>query len=301
MFSFFKKKLNEGYSALKNIFGIKNLKLSNEKNEIINFLLESGFKKELISKIIDNVPENKVDKIFFIKQNLKKIINENENNENNSKKEVILIVGINGSGKTTSLIKLARFFKSENKNTLIVPCDTFRAAAYEQLKFLAIRENCDFFEDEKINEKKKSDPASIVYKAISEKSNFFDKIIIDTAGRIHQDESLLRELKKIHKIAKERSEKENLNLKTLIVLDSLQGNSLEKQFKEFSEIIKIDGIILTKLDSGSKPGNIISIIDIYKVPLLYLTYGEYKTDIVPFETDLFLDLLLGANNDINKE
>ena len=301
MFSFFKKKLNEGYSALKNIFGIKNLKLSNEKNEIINFLLESGFKKELISKIIDNVPENEVDKIFFIKQNLKKIINENENNENNSKKEVILIVGINGSGKTTSLIKLARFFKSENKNTLIVPCDTFRAAAYEQLKFLAIRENCDFFEDEKINEKKKSDPASIVYKAISEKSNFFDKIIIDTAGRIHQDESLLRELKKIHKIAKERSEKENLNLKTLIVLDSLQGNSLEKQFKEFSEIIKIDGIILTKLDSGSKPGNIISIIDIYKVPLLYLTYGEYKTDIVPFETDLFLDLLLGANNDINKE
>lgn len=301
MFSFFKKKLNEGYSALKNIFGIKNLKLSNEKNEIINFLLESGFKKELISKIIDNVPENEVDKIFFIKKNLKKIINENENNENNSKKEVILIVGINGSGKTTSLIKLARFFKSENKNTLIVPCDTFRAAAYEQLKFLAIRENCDFFEDEKINEKKKSDPASIVYKAISEKSNFFDKIIIDTAGRIHQDESLLRELKKIHKIAKERSEKENLNLKTLIVLDSLQGNSLEKQFKEFSEIIKIDGIILTKLDSGSKPGNIISIIDIYKVPLLYLTYGEYKTDIVPFETDLFLDLLLGANNDINKE
>ena len=107
----------------------------------------------------------------------------------------------------------------------------------------------------------------------------------------------MRELKKIYKIVSEKAEQYNFAVKVFIVLDSLQGQALEKQIKQFSNLIKIDGIILTKLDSGAKPGNIVSIIDFYKIPVAYLTYGEYQTEIVPFDIDCFIDALIGVSND----
>lgn len=286
MFSFLKKTIFSGYNNLKKIFGIKSLNGINEIKDIENIFLENNFGPKITKKILNNIDSYDENKINKIKENLKNILN-NVNPSLEEKNEIYLIIGVNGSGKTTSLIKLARNFKKNKNEVILVPADKFRAAAQEQLKFLSEIENIDYFND--LNFK---DSSTLIYKAISENKNY-NKILIDTAGRIHNNEPLLKELEKNYKIALNKAKEKNFSLKTLIVLDSLQGQSLEKQILEFSQIIKIDGIILTKLDSGSKPGNIFSIIDNLKIPILYLTYGEYKDEIIKFEIDPFIEIIIG--------
>ena len=286
MFSFLKKTIFGGYKNLKKIFGIKNLDGVKEIKDIENIFLENNFGPRLTKEILKDIDSYDENKFIKIKEKLKNILN-SANKFIEEENEVYLIIGINGSGKTTSLIKLARNFKKENKKTILVPADKFRAAAQEQLKFLCDVEKIDYFDD--FNSK---DSATLIYKSIVENKNF-NKILIDTAGRIHENEALLKELKKIYKIVNEKALEKNFKVKTLIVLDSLQGQALEKQILQFSENVKIDGIILTKLDSGAKPGNIFSIVDTFKIPIIYLTYGEYKEEIVLFDIDSFIEIIIG--------
>ncbi len=287
MFSFIKETLKKGFEKLKTELGISNTKEKECLKETLEkILIENNFGPKLSKNLIEDINfENQEDLFLKIKNKLENIFFSAVEYEK-SKKEIILFIGINGSGKTTSLTKLSKDFKKNGDKVLVIPADTFRAAANEQLSDL-----CNFYKID-IFKKEVKDPAALVYSGIEyAKENNYNKIIIDTSGRMHQNENLLNELKKINKIAS--SKLDDYKLERIIVLDSFQGLSLEKQVEQFSSIIKIDGIILTKLDGGCKPGIVVSIVDSLKIPILYLSYGEHKTDLLKFDSEKFINELIG--------
>jgi fused signal recognition particle receptor len=290
MFSFIKETLKKGLEKLKSELGISNTTERELLKEALErILIENNFGSKLSKLLFEGIEfKNQEDLFSEIKQKIEKIFSSAVDYKK-TEKEIILFIGINGSGKTTNLIKLARKLMKEENKVLVIPADTFRAAATEQLSDL-----CDFYKIDIFKEDAK-DPSAIVYAGIEyAKKNNYNKIIIDTSGRMHQNENLLNELKKINKVAS--SKLDDYTLKKIIVLDSFQGQSLEKQVEQFSSIIKIDGIILTKLDGGCKPGIVVSIVDLLKIPILYLSYGEYKTDLLEFDFKKFANELIGEKN-----
>lgn len=278
MFDFFKEKLTVSISKIKATFGFGNEKnILTEKLEEI--LLNMNFSYELTQNImqkIDNKQEWQRELYTYLESILNKAIEKEET-------KIIILIGINGSGKTTTTIKIA---KSMNKyNPLVVPADTFRAAARDQLISLAKENSIDFLSSSATN------PASVIYDAYTlSKNNIYKKIIIDTAGRIHQNENLLKELEKTIHVAKKYFGEKDCTV--YLVLDGLQGKNLFEQTTLFHEKIKIDGIILTKLDSGIKPGIIFSIVEKYHIPIVYLGYGQQNTPLMKFNKELFLNSFL---------
>lgn len=280
MFNFFKEKLTESISKIKKTFGFDNeQKIPAEKLEEI--LLNMNFSCELTKKIINKIVNNNDwQKELYVY--LESILNKANYKEDDTNR-IIILVGINGSGKTTTTIKIAKSIKQYHP--LVVPADTFRAAAKDQLISLAKENNIDYLSSSATN------PASVIYDAYNiSKNNQYKKIIIDTAGRIHQNENLLKELEKtIHVTKKYFGEKD---CTVYLVLDGLQGKNLFEQTTLFNEKIKIDGIILTKLDSGIKPGIIFSIVEKYQLPIVYLGYGQQNTPLVKFNKEEFLKSFL---------
>jgi fused signal recognition particle receptor len=281
MFSFIKNTIVDGIKKVKEklVGESKNIK---EGREVLRkTLIENNFGPDLSSCLVEKINFNDKDWINLLKLELMNII-DNSKSISNDDKEIYILVGINGSGKTTSTIKLAKSFINKGSKSIVIPADKFRAAAFDQLNSMCEKEGIDIFDNSA------KDPSALVYSGIEDSINKeYKKIVIDTAGRIHQSENLLKELKKIQRIAKTQSK--GFLVKTLIVLDSLQGQALEKQVKNFSEYIDIDGIIITKLDAGSKPGVVYSILDKYKIPIVYLSSGEYGTSLVDFEKDEFIE------------
>jgi len=202
---------------------------------------------------------------------------------------VVLIVGVNGTGKTTTVGKLANLLKGEGKNPLICAADTFRAAAVEQLEIWAARAGVDI-----VRAREGADPAAVVFDAISSgKAKGRDPILVDTAGRLHTRVNLMNELEKIRRIASR--EVPGAPQEVLLVLDATVGQNGVTQAREFIAAAGVTGIVLTKLDGTAKGGVGVAIANDLKVPIRYVGVGEGIDDLVPFSSDEFVDGLFEEN------
>lgn len=202
-----------------------------------------------------------------------------------SKPSLILVVGVNGVGKTTTIGKLAANLKNNNMKVILGAADTFRAAAIEQIQIWAERANVDI-----VRQEEGSDPAAVVFDTISAaKKRNADVIICDTAGRLHNKKNLMDELSKINRIV--NRELPESSKEVLLVLDATTGQNAINQAKEFKKATDITGIILTKLDGTAKGGMIFSIMEELKVPVKYIGVGEQIEDLQPFDAENFVNAL----------
>ena len=200
-------------------------------------------------------------------------------------KDVILVIGVNGVGKTTSIGKLAAMNKAEGKKVLLAAADTLRAGAIDQLVVWSERAKVDI-----VNHEEGSDPAAVVFDAINaSKSRGVDLLICDTAGRLHNKKNLMDELGKINRVIDR--ELADANKQTLLVLDGTTGHNAVIQAKQFMEVCPIDGIVLTKLDGTAKGGVVISIKNTLKIPVKYIGVGEGIEDLQAFDAESFVEAL----------
>ncbi len=207
----------------------------------------------------------------------------------NSKPSVILIIGVNGVGKTTSIGKLANFYSKQGKKVILAAADTFRAAAIDQLKVWADRADVDI-----ICQDEGSDPAAVVFDAISAaKARGADLVIVDTAGRLHNKKNLMDELSKIRRIIDR--ELPDADKESLLVLDATTGQNAVNQANEFAKATGITGIILTKLDGTAKGGVVLAIKDGLGIPVKFIGVGEQLDDLQPFDADDFSLALFSAD------
>ena len=207
------------------------------------------------------------------------------------KKSVVLVIGVNGVGKTTSVGKMASLLKGEGKKVMMAAADTFRAGAIEQLKEWAGRAGVDI-----ISQAEGADPAAVVYDAVSAaKARNVDVLLCDTDGRLHNKKNLMDELKKINRIV-EREYPEAYK-ETLIVLDGTTGQNALAQAKQFKEATDISGIILTKLDGTAKGGIAIAIQAELGIPVKYIGIGEQVDDLQPFDPDMFVNALFDRGDE----
>ena len=199
---------------------------------------------------------------------------------------IILMIGVNGVGKTTTIGKLAHQLQQQGKKVLLCAADTFRAAAAEQLEIWAKRAQVEL-----IRQGEGADPASVVYDAIcAAKARHCDVILCDTAGRLHNKQNLMNELQKIAKIiARELPE---ASRETLLVLDGTTGQNGLLQAKQFSEVADVTGIVLTKLDGTAKGGIVIAVADVLQIPVKLIGVGEQIDDLMPFQPADFVQALL---------
>ena len=203
-----------------------------------------------------------------------------------TKPSVILVIGVNGVGKTTTIGKIATQLKNEGKNVLLVAGDTFRAAAADQLEIWAERSGSGI-----VRQSEGADPASVVYDGIqSAKAKGADVIIIDTAGRLHNKANLMNELNKISRIVER--ELPNSAKEVLLVLDGTTGQNGLIQAKQFKEIAGVTAIALTKLDGTAKGGIVIAVADSLQIPVKFVGVGEKADDLMPFEAKDFVEALL---------
>lgn len=199
---------------------------------------------------------------------------------------VFLIVGINGTGKTTTIAKMAHVAQSRGKKVMLAAADTFRAAAIEQLEIWGGRVGVDV-----IKQKRGSDAAAVVYDAIeASKARGADVLLVDTAGRLHTYDHLMEELQKIKRVANRAGG--GARLRTLLVLDATTGQNAFEQARKFNEALKLDGVILTKLDGTAKGGIVVSVKDELGLPVLLLGVGEGLEDLEEFEAESFVDSFL---------
>ena len=204
------------------------------------------------------------------------------------KKSVVLLIGVNGVGKTTSVGKLVGQLKDDGKKVMVAAADTFRAAAIEQLTEWANRAKVDI-----IAQKEGADPAAVIYDAVNAaKSRNVDILLCDTAGRLHNKKNLMDELKKIDRVIER--EYPDAYRETLVVLDGTTGQNALSQAKQFNEVAKIDGIVLTKLDGTAKGGIAIAIQSELKIPVKYIGVGEHIDDLQKFNPNDFIDALFNV-------
>lgn len=202
-----------------------------------------------------------------------------------TKPSVILVIGVNGAGKTTSIGKMASYYKSQGKKVLLAAADTFRAAAIEQLEEWADRAGCDI-----IKNKENTDPAAVVFDACrAAKARGCDILICDTAGRLHNKANLMAELNKIARVIER--ELPDSDKETLIVLDAETGQNAVSQAKIFSETADITGIVLTKIDGTAKGGIVISISKEQNIPVKFIGVGEKIDDLQEFDAESFAKAL----------
>ena len=199
--------------------------------------------------------------------------------------QIILVVGVNGAGKTTSIGKLAHRYKSEGKSVMLAAADTFRAGAVAQLRLWSEREDVPLVELQE-----GSDPASVAYTAVERaKKEQMDVLLIDTAGRLHNNTNLMQELTKIQRVVQKIIPEAPHEV--LLVLDGGTGQNAFVQAKQFAEATAVSGLILTKLDGTAKGGVVIGISDELEVPIQYIGVGEGVEDLLPFDAKEFLDSL----------
>ena len=246
---------------------------------------------KIISELRDKIKKEKIEDSEAVKQALKDIIkdifNSVDSNLNlQTTPSVILVVGVNGVGKTTSIGKIANRLKQDGKKVVIAAADTFRAAAVEQLEIWANRAGCEM-----VKRHEGSDPASVVFDAIKiTKERNADVLICDTAGRLHNKKYLMDELIKIKKIIDR--ELPNASQEVLMVLDATTGQNAILQVKAFKETVDINGLILTKLDGTAKGGAVIGIVSENQMPVKFVGVGEQIDDMEKFNPDEFVNAII---------
>lgn len=242
---------------------------------------------DIIEYIKGEVKKNKIEDTTEIKELIKKyLINmleqHEEQEEETNQQQVILVVGVNGVGKTTSIGKIANRIKSSGKSVMVAAADTFRAAAVEQLK-----EWCNRADVEIIASEQGSDPGSVIYDAIkAAKARKTDVLICDTAGRLHNKKNLMNELSKIFKILDKEFSEAKINV--YLVIDATTGQNGIIQAKLFGETCKINGLVLTKLDGTAKGGIAFPIVNELNIPIKYIGVGEQIDDLQTFNAEDFV-------------
>ena len=269
----------------------------NMLNELEDFLIQSDVGVECAKELRDKFANTKVnlktvgkDEIFKIFSNyvseILKPLEKNLENINKNKPSVILIAGVNGVGKTTTIGKLGKILGQNNKKIVLGAADTFRAAAVSQLEVWAKRINADIIKSDE-----GADPASVAYKALDHaKKNNFDYLLIDTAGRLQNKKNLMDEFKKITKVLKKIDS--NAPHETFLILDATTGQNAISQVEEFKKISPITGIIMTKLDGTAKGGILLAIGKKFKLPIIALCMGEKEDDLQTFNSEYFSNALM---------
>jgi len=245
---------------------------------------------DIIERLRSKIRKEKINDPKEVKPALKAVIKdillEGSYEDDEESKKVMLVIGVNGVGKTTSIGKLAAKNKAADKKVLLAAADTFRAAAIDQLEVWSTRAGVDI-----IKHQEGSDPAAVVFDAIqAAKARNVDLLICDTAGRLHNKKNLMNELEKINRIIDR--ELEGYKKETLLVLDATTGQNAVIQAKQFMEACPIDGIILTKLDGTAKGGVVLSIKQSLNIPVRYIGVGEGIDDLQEFDAEDFADALI---------
>jgi len=249
--------------------------------------------KNIISQEKIDPKQDIMDEINMILKNyiislMKPLENENFFNKND-KLNVVLVSGVNGVGKTTTIGKIGKILKSNGNKVMFSACDTFRAAAIEQLESWAKKIDVEI-----IKSAQGSDPASVAYKAIEEGlKNNFDHVLIDTAGRLQNKKNLMEEYKKIANVAKKIDSDAPHNV--ILVLDATSGQNVINQVEEFNKIISITGLIMTKLDGTAKGGILLALAKKYKLPIIALGLGEKEDDLQIFNAEKFAEAFIQIN------
>ena len=272
----------------------------NSLNKIEEFLISSDVGIDAASEIRNILAQEKIDPssdlIGEINKVLKRYIVSTMGNfekkdffRNNNNLNVILVAGVNGSGKTTTIGKIAKIFKENNNKVVLSASDTFRAAAIEQLENWANKIGVDL-----VKSNQGSDPASVAYKAMSfAKENNFNQLIIDTAGRLQNKKNLMEEYKKIANVVKKIDD--NAPHEVILVLDATSGQNILSQVDEFNKIIPITGLVMTKLDGTAKGGILLALSKKYKIPIIGLGLGEKEDDLQIFDVEKFAEAFTQIN------
>jgi len=295
----FKKSAENFATGLKEIIIKKEID-DKSLDKIEEFLISSDVGIEAASEIKNIISQEKINPNLDSIQEINKILKnyiisvmeplekkEFFNKKNNL--NVILVSGVNGSGKTTTIGKMGKLFKQNNSKVVFSASDTFRAAAIEQLENWASKIRVDL-----IKSTAGSDPASVAYKAIEHaKNNNFDQLIIDTAGRLQNKKNLMDEYKKIASVVKKIDE--TAPHEVILVLDATSGQNIINQVEEFNKIIPLTGLIMTKLDGTAKGGILIALSKKYKLPIIGLGLGEKEDDFQIFEAEKFANAFTQSN------
>ena len=246
---------------------------------------------DIIDKLRQKIKKENIKDAEDVKEALKQIIQEimDENDKSltlNTKPSVILVIGVNGVGKTTSIGKIANSLKKQNKKVLMAAADTFRAAAVEQLEIWSNRVGCDI-----VKKEEGADPASVVFDEIKKaKETNADVLICDTAGRLHNKKYLMDELYKIQKVIEK--EMPDADKEVLLVIDATTGQNAISQVKAFKEVAPITGLVLTKIDGTAKGGVAIGIVNENKIPVKFIGVGETIDDMEVFNSKDFVDAII---------
>ena len=298
MFNFIKKTFTGLNKTRKNIvntfskFHGKKYLSEEELGQLESVLFQADLSYDMIEDIIlefkektllsDESWEGKF--VEILKSKIKDLDIDNEINE-----KILLIVGVNGTGKTTTSAKLSNYYKNKGDKVMLIGADTYRAAAIEQLKIWSERLGVKFMSNPSTK-----DPASVVYDGInSGLNNGFNRIIVDTAGRLHNSVNLMEELKKIYNISKRFKE----SVRVILTIDSNVGQNGINQATEFNKSIPIDSMILTKMDGTARGGIALSLIKQLDIPINFIGVGESVDDLVPFELDVYLNGLISQESD----
>ena len=251
--------------------------------------------EEILDELRERVKDERLSEPEEIKKALydilKSAIGEHEPLKIDTKPSVILVIGVNGVGKTTSIGKIAKLLKDEGKRVVVAAADTFRAAAADQLEIWCNRAGVDL-----IKQNAGADPAAVVFDAINAvKSRKGDVLIVDTAGRLHNKKNLMDELAKMKRVIDR--ELPDSDKETLLVIDATTGQNAVSQAKEFKEAANITGIIMTKLDGTAKGGILISVKRELNIPVKFIGVGENAEDMRPFDADEFATALFDNNEE----
>ena len=295
----FKKSASTFTSGLRDIIVKKEID-DKTLDQVEEYLIESDvgvdsaseIKKIISSEKIDPKKETINEVNLILKNYIIKLMRPLENNDffkKNDKLKIVLISGVNGVGKTTTIGKIGKILKSNENKILFSACDTFRAAAIEQLEKWATKIDVEI-----IKSSQGSDPASVAYKAVDiAKKNNFNHVLIDTAGRLQNKKNLMDEYKKIANVAKKIDDKAPHEV--ILILDATTGQNILSQVEEFNKIIPITGLIMTKLDSTAKGGILIAVAKKYKLPIIALGLGEKEDDLQIFDAEKFANAFIETN------
>lgn len=293
-----KESINEKFNTVLKTFKKIDDDLFDELEEVlITSDLGVNTSTDIIEKLRQAAKEKKLRDSYELKSELNKIMSDILTEGSGSEIElqgtpaVIMVIGVNGVGKTTSIGKIANMYRNQGKSVLIAAADTFRAAAIEQLEVWSERAGVDI-----IKQQEGSDPAAVIYDAVNAaKSRNIDILLCDTAGRLHNKKNLMEELKKIYKIL--NRELPNSSKEVLLVLDATTGQNAVQQAIQFKEAADITGIILTKLDGTAKGGIVLAIKNDYDIPVKFIGVGEKIDDIEPFDPVEFVNAIIDPENE----
>ena len=296
MFSFFKKTFNgltktrkKLANAISGLTG-KTFLEADDIELLEESLLQADLGWEVVDSVIEDLQNSGKKNMTWDQRFMQTMSSQLDGKaEKHPLKKVIVLIGINGTGKTTSSAKLAGYFSNNNEKVTLVAADTYRAAAVEQIREWSNRLNLNLVANEGT-----ADPAAVAYDGVnSGLAKNMDRIIVDTAGRLHTSPNLMQELEKINRVVKKITD----DISVLITIDANTGQNGITQVKEFGKYIAIDGVILTKMDGTARGGIAVPIMTELNLPIYFMGVGEQVDDLIPFDRQSYLKGLIGIEEE----